>query len=106
MYGLMMNSEKKIIVILPPEFELYKAIDKNLKHLGYTKAVVLAPKFRHTFKTRMVNFVLKHLLGRDEYKRRIAAAYYSKRVGQVVHRLATKSFDYARKRFNKFISFR
>ena len=41
-----MNSEKKIIVILPPEFELYKAIDKNLKHLGYTKAVVLAPKFR------------------------------------------------------------
>lgn len=90
-----MNSEKKIIVILPPEFELYKAIDKNLKHLGYTKAVVLAPKFRHTFKTRMVNFVLKHLLGRDEYKRRIAAAYYSKRVGQVVHRLATKSFDYA-----------
>lgn len=95
MYGLMMNSEKKIIVILPPEFELYKAIDKNLKHLGYTKSVVLAPKFKHTFKTRMANFVLKHILGRKEYKRRIAAAYYSKRVGQVMRRLATKSFDYA-----------
>lgn len=90
-----MNNDDKIMVILPPEFELYKAIDKNLKYLGFKRAVVLAPKFKHTFKTRMVNFWLKHILGRTEYKKRIAAAYYSKRVGQLLRRLRTKSFDYA-----------
>ena len=91
----MTNYDKKLIVILPPEFELYKAIEKNLKYLGFSKAIVLAPKFRHTFKTLMVNFVLKHILGRKEYKKRIAAAYYSKRVGQVLRRFHSKYFDYA-----------
>ena len=87
-------ADKNIIVILPPEFELYKAIDKNLQHMGFAQWLVLSPKFKHTFKTRVANFVFKHLLGRKEYKRKIVATYYSNTIARHLKSYQALSVDF------------
>ena len=87
-------ADKNIIVILPPEFELYKAIDKNLQYMGFAQWQVLSPKFKHSFKTRVANFVFKHLLGRKEYKRKIVATYYSNTIARHLKSYQTQSVDF------------
>lgn len=87
-------ADKNIIVILPPEFKLYKAIDKNLQHMGFAQWQVLSPKFKHTFKTRVANFVFKHLLGHKEYKRKIVATYYSNTIARHLKSYQALSVDF------------
>lgn len=87
-------ADKNIIVILPPEFELYKAIDKNLQHMGFAQWLVLSPKFKHSLKTRVANFVFKHLLGHKEYKRKIVATYYSNTIASHLKSYQAQSVDF------------
>ena len=88
-------SDKKIILIMPPDFGVYQVIEQNLHHIGFGQVTVLSPLFRYKTKDRILNFIQKSLLGNREYKRELIDTYYSAEVTQALSRFAPKSIDYA-----------
>ena len=52
-------SDKKIILIMPPDFGVYQVIEQNLHHMGFGQVTVLSPLFRYKTKDRILNFIQK-----------------------------------------------
>ena len=88
-------SDKKIILIMPPDFGVYQVIEQNLRYMGFGQVTVLSPLFRYKTKDRILNFIQKSLLGNKEYKKQLIDTYYSAEVTQALSRFAPKSIDYA-----------
>ena len=88
-------SNKKIILIMPPDFGVYQVIEQNLHHMGFEQVTVISPLFRYKTKDRILNFIQKSLLGNREYKRELIDTYYSVEVTQALSSFAPKSIDYA-----------
>lgn len=88
-------SDKKIILIMPPDFGVYQVIEQNLHHMGFGQVTVISPLFRYKTKDRILNFIQKSLLGNREYKRELIDTYYSAEVTQALSSFAPKSIDYA-----------
>ena len=88
-------SDKKIILIMPPDFGVYHVIEQNLRYMGFEQVTVISPLFRYKAKDRILNFIQKSLLGNKEYKKQLIDTYYSAEVTQALSRFAPKSIDYA-----------
>ena len=88
-------SDKKIMLIMPPDFGVYHVIEQNLRHMGFEQVTVISPLFRYKTKDRILNFIQKSLLGNKEYKKQLIDTYYSAEVTQALSRFAPKSIDYA-----------
>ena len=88
-------SDKKIILIMPPDFGVYQVIEQNLRYMGFEQVTVISPLFRYKTKDRILNFIQKSLLGNKDYKKQLIDTYYSAEVTQALSRFAPKSIDYA-----------
>ena len=88
-------SDKKIILIMPPDFGVYQVIEQNLHYMGFGQVTVISPLFRYKTKDRIHNFIQKSLLGNKDYKKQLIDTYYSAEVTQALSRFAPKSIDYA-----------
>lgn len=88
-------SDKKIILIMPPDFGVYQVIEQNLHHMGFGQVTVLSPLFRYKTKDRIHNFIQKTFLGNKDYKKQLIDDYYTAEVTQALSRFAPKSIDYA-----------
>lgn len=91
----MTNHDKKIMLIMPPDFDVYMAVERNLQYVGFRQVVVLAPRFKCTFKVRLLNFIQKRILGNKKYKKRLIAAFYAAAIDKAVRNMPEKSVDYA-----------
>ena len=47
-----MNINKHIILVMPPDFGVYKVIEENLKYIGFSRVTMLAPTFSYKLKDR------------------------------------------------------
>lgn len=88
-------SDKKIILIMPPDFGVYHVIEQNLRYMGFEQVTVISPLFRYKTKDRILNFIQKTFLGNKDYKKQLIDTYYSAEVTQALSRFAPKSIDYA-----------
>ena len=88
-------SDKKIMLIMPPDFGVYHVIEQNLRHMGFEQVTVISPLFRYKTKDRILNFIQKSLLGNKEYKKQLIDDYYTAEVSQTLSSFAPKSIDYA-----------
>lgn len=88
-------SGKKIIMIMPPDFELYKVFEAQLKYMGFASVLVIAPIFRYKIKERLLNFVHKSFLKNKDYKKELIDTHYSKEVFKTLDKLPKESVDYA-----------
>ena len=88
-------SDKKIILIMPPDFGVYQVIEQNLRYMGFEQVTVISPLFRYKTKDRILNFIQKSLLGNKEYKKQLIDNYYTAEVSQTLSSFAPKSIDYA-----------
>ena len=88
-------SDKKIILIMPPDFGVYQVIEQNLHHMGFGQVTVLSPLFRYKTKDRILNFIQKTFLGNKDYKKQLIDDYYTAEVSQTLSSFAPKSIDYA-----------
>lgn len=88
-------SDKKIILIMPPDFGVYQVIEQNLHHMGFGQVTVLSPLFRYKTKDRILNFIQKTFLGNKDYKKQLIDNYYTAEVSQTLSSFAPKSIDYA-----------
>lgn len=88
-------SDKKIILIMPPDFGVYQVIEQNLRYMGFEQVTVISPLFRYKTKDRILNFIQKTFLGNKDYKKQLIDDYYTAEVSQTLSRFAPKSIDYA-----------
>ena len=88
-------SDKKIILIMPPDFGVYKVIEQNLRYMGFEQVTVISPLFRYKTKDRILNFIQKTFLGNKDYKKQLIDDYYTAEVTQTLSSFAPKSIDYA-----------
>ena len=88
-------SDKKIILIMPPDFGVYQVIEQNLHYMGFGQVTVISPLFRYKTKDRILNFIQKTFLGNKDYKKQLIDDYYTAEVSQTLSRFAPKSIDYA-----------
>lgn len=88
-------SDKKIILIMPPDFGVYKVIEQNLRYMGFEQVTVISPLFRYKTKDRILNFIQKTFLGNKDYKKQLIDNYYTAEVSQTLSSFAPKSIDYA-----------
>ena len=88
-------SNKKIILIMPPDFGVYKVIEQNLRYMGFEQVTVISPLFRYKTKDRILNFIQKTFLGNKDYKKQLIDDYYTAEVSQTLSSFAPKSIDYA-----------
>lgn len=88
-------SDKKIILIMPPDFGVYQVIEQNLRYMGFGQVTVLSPLFRYKTKDRIHNFIQKTFLGNKDYKKQLIDDYYTAEVSQTLSSFAPKSIDYA-----------
>ena len=88
-------SDKKIILIMPPDFGVYKVIEQNLRYMGFEQVTVISPLFRYKTKDRIHNFIQKTFLGNKDYKKQLIDDYYTAEVSQTLSSFAPKSIDYA-----------
>ncbi|WP_315060851.1 hypothetical protein [Capnocytophaga leadbetteri] len=88
-------SDKKIILIMPPDFGVYKVIEQNLRYMGFEQVTVMSPLFRYKTKDRILNFIQKTFLGNKDYKKQLIDDYYTAEVSQTLSSFAPKSIDYA-----------
>lgn len=88
-------SDKKIILIMPPDFGVYQVIEQNLHHMGFGQVTVISPLFRYKTKDRIHNFIQKTFLGNKDYKKQLIDNYYTAEVSQTLSSFAPKSIDYA-----------
>ena len=88
-------SDKKIILIMPPDFGVYQVIEQNLHYMGFEQVTVISPLFRYKTKDRILNFIQKSLLGNKDYKKQLIDDYYTAEVSQTLSSFAPKSIDYA-----------
>ena len=88
-------SDKKIILIMPPDFGVYKVIEQNLRYMGFEQVTVISPLFRYKTKDRILNFIQKTFLGNKDYKKQLIDDYYTAEVSQTLSSFAPKSIDYA-----------
>ena len=88
-------SDKKIILIMPPDFGVYKVIEQNLRYMGFEQVTVISPLFRYKTKDRIHNFIQKTFLGNKDYKKQLIDDYYTAEVTQALSSFAPKSIDYA-----------
>ena len=88
-------SDKKIILIMPPDFGVYHVIEQNLRYMGFEQVIVISPLFRYKTKDRILNFIQKTFLGNKDYKKQLIDDYYTAEVTQALSRFAPKSIDYA-----------
>ena len=44
-------SDKKIILIIPPDFGVYQVIEQNLRYMGFEQVTVISPLF--CYKTKI-----------------------------------------------------
>ena len=88
-------SDKKIILIMPPDFGVYQVIEQNLRYMGFEQVTVLSPLFRYKTKDRIHNFIQKTFLGNKDYKKQLIDDYYTAEVSQTLSSFAPKSIDYA-----------
>ena len=88
-------SDKKIILIMPPDFGVYHVIEQNLRYMGFEQVTVISPLFRYKTKDRIHNFIQKTFLGNKDYKKQLIDDYYTAEVSQTLSSFAPKSIDYA-----------
>ena len=88
-------SNKKIILIMPPDFGVYQVIEQNLHYMGFGQVTVISPLFRYKTKDRILNFIQKTFLGNKDYKKQLIDDYYTAEVSQTLSSFAPKSIDYA-----------
>lgn len=88
-------SDKKIILIMPPDFGVYQVIEQNLRYMGFEQVTVISPLFRYKTKDRIHNFIQKTFLGNKDYKKQLIDNYYTAEVSQTLSSFAPKSIDYA-----------
>ena len=88
-------SDKKIILIIPPDFGVYQVIEQNLRYMGFEQVTVISPLFRYKTKDRIHNFIQKTFLGNKDYKKQLIDDYYTAEVSQTLSSFAPKSIDYA-----------
>ena len=88
-------SDKKIILIMPPDFGVYQVIEQNLRYMGFEQVAVISPLFRYKTKDRILNFIQKTFLGNKDYKKQLIDDYYTAEVSQTLSSFAPKSIDYA-----------
>lgn len=88
-------SDKKIILIMPPDFGVYQVIEQNLRYMGFEQVTVISPLFRYKTKDRILNFIQKTFLGNKDYKKQLIDNYYTAEVSQTLSSFAPKSIDYA-----------
>ena len=88
-------SDKKIILIMPPDFGVYQVIEQNLRYMGFEQVTVISPLFRYKTKDRIHNFIQKTFLGNKDYKKQLIDDYYTAEVSQTLSSFAPKSIDYA-----------
>ena len=88
-------SDKKIILIIPPDFGVYQVIEQNLHYMGFGQVTVISPLFRYKTKDRIHNFIQKTFLGNKDYKKQLIDDYYTAEVSQTLSSFAPKSIDYA-----------
>ena len=88
-------SDKKIILIMPPDFGVYQVIEQNLRYMGFEQVTVISPLFRYKTKDRILNFIQKTFLGNKDYKKQLIDDYYTAEVSQTLSSFAPKSIDYA-----------
>ena len=88
-------SNKKIILIMPPDFGVYQVIEQNLHHMGFGQVTIISPLFRYKTKDRIYNFIQKTFLGNKDYKKQLIDDYYTAEVSQTLSSFAPKSIDYA-----------
>lgn len=88
-------SDKKIILIIPPDFGVYQVIEQNLRYMGFEQVTVISPLFCYKTKDRILNFIQKTFLGNKDYKKQLIDNYYTAEVSQTLSSFAPKSIDYA-----------
>ena len=88
-------SDKKIILIMPPDFGVYQVIEQNLRYMGFEQVTVISPLFCYKTKDRIHNFIQKTFLGNKDYKKQLIDDYYTAEVSQTLSSFAPKSIDYA-----------
>lgn len=88
-------SDKKIILIMPPDFGVYQVIEQNLRYMGFEQVTLISPLFRYKTKDRIHNFIQKTFLGNKDYKKQLIDDYYTAEVSQTLSSFAPKSIDYA-----------
>lgn len=86
---------KKIILVMPPDFELYKVFDQQLKYMGFDQVEVIAPIFQYNLKGRVLNFVQKFFLRNKTYKKELIDAHYTQEVSNALDKFSKGSIDYA-----------
>ena len=86
---------KKIILVMPPDFELYKVFDQQLKYMGFDQVEVIAPIFQYNLKGRVLNFVQKFFLTNKTYKKELIDAHYTQEVSNALDKFSKGSIDYA-----------
>ena len=87
--------EKKIILIMPPDFELYKVFEQQLSCMGFDQVEVIAPIFQYNLKGRVLNFVQKFFLTNKTYKIELIDAHYTQEVSNALDKFSKGSIDYA-----------
>ena len=77
---------KKIILAITPDVQLYSCIEDNLKQLGFTVFLITPnKKFRYkNTKDRLINFYKKNILKDKEYKRELNREFQSKNISEKI----------------------
>lgn len=86
---------KKIILVMPPDFELYKVFEQQLRYMSFDQVEVIAPIFQYNLKGKILNFFQKTFFKNKTYKRQLIDTHYTEEVSKVLDRLSKRSIDYA-----------
>ena len=86
---------KKIILVMPPDFELYKVFEQQLRYMSFDQVEVIAPIFQYNLKGRVLNFVQKFFLRNKTYKKELIDAHYTQEVSNALDKFSKGSIDYA-----------
>lgn len=90
--------KKKIILVAPLHFDIYKMIIQNLEYLNYEVFFLHVDEdFKYeNKKDRLINLFRKVFLGDKNYKKvTLAERYYSKKLGIKLANYSENHFDYA-----------
>lgn len=87
--------EKKIILIMPPDFELYKVFEQQLSCMGFDQVEVIAPIFQYNLKGKILNFFQKTFFKNKAYKKQLIDTHYAQKVAKVLDGFSKGAIDYA-----------
>ena len=86
---------KKIILAITPDVNLYSCIEENLKHLGFTVYLISPIKdFKYkNLKDRLINFYRRKILNDKEYKRILNRKFHFDNISKKISNLPNVDYS-------------